>query len=172
MSEPTALSLLTEVEKAAVLDELITRDVELEQRAERAGRHLLATVTADDIASAVAAELLAFDQDDLAAHAGPTRYGYVEPTEAAWSLLEEAIAPWIDDLERRARLGLGDAARHLGLGILQGLTRISDTTDDQRLLSWAPDFPGQAADSVLRALVDVGIELTDGELARVAIAHA
>lgn len=48
------------------------------------------------------------DQDDLAAHAPRTRFGYVEPTQAA------------------------------------------------RLLSWAPDFPGEAADNILRALTDVG----------------
>jgi len=106
------------------------------------------------------------------AHAGRTRYGYVEPTEAAWWLLEQALEPWLEDVARRARLGLEGAPRQLGLAILEGLERVGDHSGDtERLLSWAPDFPGEAADSVLRALTDVGIELTDAERARVATAR-
>lgn len=147
-----------------MLDALIADDPDVAQRAEQAGRRSLATVTIDDVASAVAEELLALDQDDLAANAGRTRYGYIEPTDAAWRLLEQALEPWIEDLTRRARLGLNEAAHGLGLGIVQGLGRIGNTTDDERLLSWAPDFPGEAADDVLRTLTDVGLQLTDAEL--------
>ena len=171
-AEPTALSLLTDAEKAVVLDELMADDVVLERRAEQAGRRLLATVTTGHVASAVAEALLALDQDDLAGHAGRTWYGYVEPTEAAWWLLERALEPWLEDLARRARLGLEKAPRQLGLGILEGLGAVGDQiSDDERLLSRAPDFAGEAADSVLRALTDVGIELTDADRARVAIAR-
>jgi len=156
-TEPTALSLLTDAEKAAVLDELMADDPELERCAEQAGRRLLATVTTAHVASAVAEALLSLDQDDLAAHAGRTRYGYVEPTEAAWWLLERALEPWLEDLARRARLGLEKAPRRLALGILEGLGAVGGhISDDERLLSWAPDFAGEATDSVLRALTDVG----------------
>jgi hypothetical protein len=158
---------LTDAEKAAVLDELMADDVELERRVEQAGRRLLATVTRGRVASAIAEALLALDQDDLAAHAGRTRYGYVEPTEAAWQLLEQVIEPWLEDLARRASLGLEKAPRQLGLGILEALDRVGGHTgNDELLLSWAPDFPGEAAGSVLRALTDVGIELTDADCAR------
>src|SRR5215210_7718918 len=114
-------------------------EVGLERRAEQAGRRLLATVTTGHVASAVAEALLSLDQDDLAAHAGRTRYGYVEPTEAAWWLLERALEPWLEDLARRARLGLEKAPRQLGLGILEGLGAVGGhISDDERLLSWAP----------------------------------
>lgn len=167
--EPTALALSTDAEKAAVLDELVASDHELGQRAERAARSTLAKVQADKVAITVADALLALDQEELSAHAGRTRYGYVEPTEAAWWLLEQALEPWLEDVTRRASLGLAEPARRLGLGILQGLHRIGDRTrDDGLLLSWAPDFPGEAADRVIGVLADVGIEVTDTELARVA----
>ena len=104
-----------------MLDELVAVDHELKDRAERAARSRLAQVEADDVANAVAAALLALDQEDLAANAGRTRYGYVEPTEAAWSLLEAAVEPWLEDITRRASLGLTEAARRLGLGTLQAL---------------------------------------------------
>lgn len=144
-------------------------DHELATRAEVLARSRLADVDTDAVADAVAAALLALDQEDLAAHAGPTRHGYVEPTEAAWLLLEQAVDPWLEDITRRASLGLTEAARRLGLGILSALQGVGEhARDDDLLLSWAPDFPGETADHVRRALADAGIELADTELARVA----
>jgi hypothetical protein len=83
-------------------------------RAERVARSRLSDVETDGVASAVTAALLALDQEDLAANAGRTRYGYVEPTEAAWSVLEAAVELWLEDIAPRASLGLLDAVRRLG----------------------------------------------------------
>jgi hypothetical protein len=118
------------------------------------------------VASAVTAALLALDQEDLAANAGRTRYGYVEPTEAAWSLLEAAVEPWLEDIAR-ASLGLLDAVRRLGLGILEALDRIDQhTRNDDLLVSWAPDFAAETADRVTQVLADAGVDLTETGLAR------
>lgn len=173
MSEPrvtlAALASSSAEERAAVLDELVAADHELAVRAEVLARSRLADVDTDAVADAVATALLALDQEDLAAHAGRTRHGYVEPTEAAWLLLEQAVDPWLDDITRRASLGLADAARRLGLGILSALQGVGEyARDDELLLSWAPDFPGETADHVRRVLADAGIELADTELARLA----
>ena len=112
------------------------------------------------------AALLALDQEDLAANAGRTRYGYVEPTEAAWSLLEAAVEPWLEDITRRASLGLIEAARRLGLGTLRALESAErHIRNDDLLVSWAPDFPDETADRVVELLRDAGIELTDAERA-------
>ena len=161
---PSALALLSDAKKAAVLDELVSADHELEDRAERAARSRLSDVETDDVASAAGAALLALDQEDLAAKAGPTRYGYVEPTEAAWSLLEAAIDPWLEDITRRARLGLSEAARRLGLGMLEALKRIGQhTRNDDLLVSWAPDFADETADRVTQVLAEAGIDATDAD---------
>jgi hypothetical protein len=93
MSAPRAVS--SGGETAAVLDELVAADHELKDRAERAPRARLAQVDTDDVTNAVVAALLALDPEDLAARAGRTRYGYVEPTEAEWSLLEAVVEPWL-----------------------------------------------------------------------------
>jgi hypothetical protein len=75
---PSALAVSSDGEKAAVLDELVAADHELKDRAERAARARLAQVDTDDVTNAVVAALLALDQEDLAARAGRTRYGYVD----------------------------------------------------------------------------------------------
>ena len=163
---PSALAVSSDGEKAAVLDELVAADHELKDRAERAARARLAQVDTDDVTNAVVAALLALDQEDLAARAGRTRYGYVEPTEAAWSLLEAAVEPWLEDITRRAGLGLTEAACRLGLGTLQALQSVDrHIRNDDLLVSWAPDFPDETADRVVELLSDVGIELTDVERA-------
>lgn len=145
---------------------LAAADPEVEDRAELAAWSRLAEVVADDVANGVTAALLALDQDDLAAHAGRTRYGYVEPTEAAWSLLEAAVEPWLEDITRRASLGLTRAARQLAFGSLEALRRVEGhIRNDDLLVSWAPDFSSETADRVIRLLSDLGIELTDAELA-------
>jgi hypothetical protein len=157
---PSALAVASDSEKAAVLDELLATDRELEERAERAARSRLAQVETGDVANEVVAALLALDQEDLAANAGRTRYGYVEPTEAAWSLLEAVVEPWLEDVTRRASLGLMDAARRLGLGILEALQRIEEhVRNDDLVVSWAPDFAGETADHVVQVLADAGIDV-------------
>ena len=163
---PSALADSSDGEKAAVLDVLVASDHELKDRAERAARARLAQVDTADVTNAVVAALLALDQEDLAARAGRTRYGYVEPTEAAWSLLEAAVEPWLEDITRRAGLGLTEAARRLGLGILEALQSVDrHIRNDDLLVSWAPDFPDETADRVVELLSDVGVELTDVERA-------
>jgi hypothetical protein len=120
---PSALAVSSDAEKADVLDELVAIDHELQDRAERVARSRMSDVETDGVASAVTAALLALDQEDLAANAGRTRYGYVEPTEAAWSLLEAAVEPWLEDIARRASLGLLDAVRRPPLRATPGRRR-------------------------------------------------
>jgi hypothetical protein len=161
---PSALSLLTKAEKGALLDDLVMSDDDLRDRAEAAARRMLAEVEIDEVADAVAIAVLALSHEELATRAGKTRYGYIEPTEAAWSLLEQTIEPWINDLIRRADLGLGDSTRQLATGVLKGLRRLLDRTgDDGLVLSWAPDFPDEAAEHLRVVLADLGVELPDRE---------
>jgi hypothetical protein len=121
------LAVLTDREKAEVLDCLIAQDPTLAVRAGCEGRGVLAAVEIDAVASAVADALLGLDQEELSQHAGRTRYGYVEPTTAAWSLLEAALGPWLEDIARRASLGFHGPARQIGLGVLQGLHKWTTT---------------------------------------------
>jgi hypothetical protein len=51
---------------------------------------------------------------------------------------------------------------HAPLGVLEGLRHAGDGRgNDERLLSWAPDFTKEARITVLRQLADLGIEIVD-----------
>jgi hypothetical protein len=167
--EVNVMEVLSDGEKAAVLDELVASDERVRELAEAAARRRLVYVDERMVADLVREAVVGLDHEELAAHAGRRRHGYVEPTEAGWLLLERAIAPWVEDIARRAALGMREAARQLTLGVLAGLSRAAEHADrDGLVLSWAPDFPGEAADRVLRTLEEAGLELSDAELAHVA----
>jgi hypothetical protein len=168
-ADADVLTVLGDDEKAAVLDELVAGDTRVRETAADAARRRLRAVDPQLVAESVLEAVVGPDHEELAAHAGRTRHGYVEPTEAAWMLLERAIEPWIEDIARRTALGMREAAQELALGALEGLSRAAENADrDGLVLSWAPDFPGEAADRVLGTLADAGLQLSDAELARVA----
>jgi hypothetical protein len=65
-------------------------------------------------------------------------------------------------------LGNKEAARATALGVLGGLRRCEDGPSEDTVLSWAGDFPGEAAQQVVRLLADVDITVTAGEVEAVA----
>ena len=99
---------------------------------------LLASVTFADIAKSVFDALLALDLDDL--DAGPRAGGYVEPSEAAWKAIEEAVTPFFH-LERRVKLRHEDEATELCKGIVLGLYRAEHRGFE--LLEYAEDCPSE-----------------------------
>ena len=95
------LDVLTGDEAQAVLNELLSSRLDLMSDARRVANVLLATVSFADVAAGVFGALQALDLDDL--DAGPRPGGYVEPSEAAWNVIERVVTPYFHDLERRVK---------------------------------------------------------------------
>src|SRR5256886_16286660 len=85
---------------------------------------------------------------DLNARAGSHEWGYVEPSEAAWEILEETVEPVLDDMKRHIELGLEAEALEICKGMGLGLYRLSEREGGD-VLGWAPDFPAEAAGNAL-----------------------
>lgn len=136
--------------------------------AERIARELLADTSIETVAEEVEWGLRAREADELQGRAGRQRYGYVEPTEAAWEILGEALDPYLKDVERLLRLRMRNAAQDTALGIVAGLYRCRDVEDPELLLSWTPDLPADHADEPLRMLREAGIDVPEGELQELA----
>ena len=62
--------------------------------------------------------------------------------------MDESIQDLVDDMKRKAELGLLPVAQIVCAGIVQGLYQARDTNSDGAL-GWAPDFPGEHADYVV-----------------------
>jgi hypothetical protein len=76
--------------------------------------------------------------------------GYVEPSEAAWEILEETVEPVLDDMKRHIELGLEAEALEICRGLVLGLYRLSERKGGD-VLGWAPDFPAEAAGNALKS---------------------
>ena len=109
-SGASLLDKLTEAEAASVLRKLLDRHSELRAEAEAAARDMLAGISPLSVAGEIEDALLQFDYDDLNGRAGRRSCGYVEPSEAAGELLEEALDPFIDDMKRYLEAGLEEPA--------------------------------------------------------------
>jgi hypothetical protein len=135
------LDVLTGDEASAVLRELLRSHPNLLPNATGAANALLATVSFTDIAGRVLEALLALDLDDL--DVGARAGGYVEPSEAAWNAIEQAVTPYFHDLERRVKLRHEDEAIELCKGIVLGLYRAEQSGFE--LLEYAEDCPSKLA---------------------------
>jgi len=145
---PAVLERLKPEEAAAVLRRLLEARPELASEAEEMARSLLRQWQYEDVAVELEDEVRALDYDVLNARAGGHESGYVEPTEAAWEILEETAEPFFDDLKRHLELGLKAQALEICQGLVLGCYRLSDREGGD-VLDWAPDFPAQAAANAL-----------------------
>ena len=105
----------------------------------------LGGVTAEEVEEEIAFELESLSIEDVWERSGTRPDGsYVDPNEAALEVVEEAIAPFLEDLSRRVGLGRRTEATALCQGVLLALYRISQG-EGEFLDGAAPDALEEAA---------------------------
>jgi len=135
-------------EAATVFRRLLKAHPDLSSEADEIARSLLRQLEYEDVAAEIEDEIRALDYEDLNARAGSHKWGYVEPSEAAWEILEETVEPVLDDMKRHIELGLEAEALEICKGMGLGLYRPSEREGGD-VLGWAPDFPAEAAGNAL-----------------------
>lgn len=139
-------------EAARVLGSLLARHPALAAEAGALAREVVADVDVESIAEEVEHAMLDVDIERLNGRAGKNSWGYVEPTDAAWELLEEALAPMEREMLRRIELGFEAAAVGICQGILLGLYRCRGQSAEE-VIGWVDDFPEEAAGQAVTTLV-------------------
>lgn len=140
----SVLNSLKPEEAQAVLRRLLAAHPALGAKAEQIARSFLGEVSFESVADEVEHAVRALSLDDLNSRAGRHEWGYTEPTEAAWELLEEAVDPFLEDMKRQTGLGLEAEALEICKGVVLGLYRMRDERGSE-FLGWAPDFPEETA---------------------------
>lgn len=138
------LDRLTGDEAATVLRLLWEERPELRKEVERLAKSVLGGVSVEDVADAVEDAVRSLNLDDLSSRAGRHRNGYVEPSQAAVDLVEEAVMPFIEDIKRRAEARQQAAALNTCVGVVLGLYRLRNRDGDP-FLGWAVDSPDEMA---------------------------
>ncbi|MBI3768362.1 MAG: hypothetical protein HY271_07670 [Deltaproteobacteria bacterium] len=138
-----------------MLRSLLERHPDLVPEVEELAQAVVTDVDAEAIADEVEHAVLDLDLEDLNARAGRTSWGYIEPTEAAWELLGEALDPFLGDMKRHIELGFEPAAVGACQGIVLGLYRCRDKASDG-VFGWAEDFPAETAGHAVATLARGG----------------
>ena len=141
----SALDHLEPREAAEILRRLLASHPELRVEAESHASDLMEAVSADDVADHVEAALRSLGVDDLNDRAGVHCGEYTDPGDAAWALLDKALAPHRDALRRHLASGRDRDARAALRGMLTGLYRVREAVEQGSVLEWAPDFAREAA---------------------------
>ncbi len=153
------MSALTLMEKAELLDELLTARPELREQAEALAGRRLVGADRSAVAADVESSLRCHDVDELNGRAGyQSGRGYVGPGEAADEILDEALQPFLDDLTRRRELGMTTATTELAVGILCGLYACREAGSES-LLEYSPDYAIERAADVVSRCAKLGVEL-------------
>ena len=150
--DPASISTVTLLERLQpwdvhhVLRELVGARPAVAPLAEEIARTLLKHVSCEQVAQDVEDSVRSLDIEDL--DSGPTPFGYTEPVEAAWEVLEATVQPFVEDLKRHIELALEAEALEICKGVLLGLYRLRDD-ESHDVLGHAPDFPDEAAGDAL-----------------------
>ncbi|HEY3260173.1 MAG TPA: hypothetical protein VGJ95_07870 [Pseudonocardiaceae bacterium] len=160
----SALDALTAAEKGELLDVLLAARPDLREQANAlAARHLSEehrSRVADDVEFA----LCHHDIDELNGRAGYRHgVGYIGPGEAAGEILDEALQPFLDDLARRAELGMTAAAMELAVGIVHGLYQCREGGAES-LFEYSLDYPTERASDVVDRCAKLGVDLPVDDL--------
>ncbi len=159
-----ALNALSPAEKAELLDALLTARPDLRGQAEELATRRLSKVDPTGVADGVESALRFVEIDELNNRAGHRPgIGYVHPVDAAAEILDELLQPFLDDLQRHARLGMTAAAAEIAVGILHGLHRCRDRGSES-LLEYSPDFADERAAQVVRQCRTLAVDLPVDDL--------
>jgi hypothetical protein len=148
------LSYLDPYELAKVLHQILIRHRELRDEANSIASDLLNDISVEAVSEEVTDLILGVGVEVLGNRAGKQPWGYVEPGEAAWEVLEESIEGIQQKMEKRMQAGLERSAEKLCQGIVIGLHNAMAAYRDGAL-AWAPDFPVEAASRSVSNLLDL-----------------
>ncbi len=147
-SKPNVLESITGDDALAILKVLTARNRSLGREIEAIAKERFSSVEMDAIAANVVMELDSLDVEHIWDRSGSNRDEYVEPSEAAWEMFEEALQPFRDEVGKYQRLSMLREADLACQGILKGIYDFDEESSSE-FKELAVDAPGEYFGSVL-----------------------
>ena len=126
----------------------LAEDPSIRKRVEDLARERLSDVDVEGIADRVYEELDMIDVHDLWESSGSTRHGYVDVTDRAWDMFDEALEPVRGEMERYRGLSMRREETVVLMGMLKGLHDYEKESTSE-FKDWATDAPGDRFDQIL-----------------------
>jgi hypothetical protein len=141
------LDNLTHEMAVSILKKLY-EDEEVRQKLINLAEAALQKIDADEIANDVFCELNMLDVQDIYNDSGSTYHGYVEPSELAHTMAEDAVEPFVRDIAKYRELGMKKEEMETCRGILRGLVKYENNGDNE-FKDWIPDSIMQIAEDIV-----------------------
>ena len=125
-----------------ILRILANDEPKIAKRIEEIAEKSLWDVDVEDIAEDVYFDLNSLAVEDVWDNSGGTRDGYVDPTEYAWEMFEEALEPYMEDIEKYQKLSMPAGAKNCCMGILKGIYKFEKKSTSE-YKDWAVDAPSE-----------------------------
>ncbi|MDR1978425.1 MAG: hypothetical protein LBQ42_06800 [Synergistaceae bacterium] len=144
--EEELLSNLTHEMTISILKKLYA-DKEIRRKLVSLAEAELRKIDAGEIADEVFSELNSLDVEELWDNSGKTRHGYVEPSELAHTMVENAVEPFALDIAKYRKLGMKSEEMESCRGLLRGLMRYENEGCNE-FKDWIPDSVMEIAETI------------------------
>jgi len=129
-----------------VLDALCD-DPATAKRIRKMAMEILKGVNEEEIINDVYSALNAIDVHDLWRDSGKTYHGYNDPTDVAWDMLETAVWPYVQEVEKYHDLAMVKEEAVYCFAIVKGLFKYANEGGNE-FQDWVPDGPETLADNI------------------------
>lgn len=140
MDDLQFIASLSAEEARQILQILAREDANLAARIVEMTSRSLKQIDPEEIADSVFTDLEGLEVEEVWARSGKTRNGYVDPDEAADSMIEEIFQPYLDEMDKCQQLGLAEQSLNLCMGLVLGLYNF-EILSDSKFKEWAGDLP-------------------------------
>jgi len=142
------INCITPENAILVLKILSNEDKKIGERIQQIAMQLISSVDLEEVANDVFLKLDSLAVEDLWDQSGSTRYGYVEPCDKAYEMMEDVLKPFLAQLKKLRSLTMMKEAEVHCMGILKGLY-LFDQESSAQFSEWAEDVARDMFDSLL-----------------------
>lgn len=136
-------------EALQILRQITKKDNNLKNKVIELAEDLFRDVDVDEICEAVFDALDGIDVHELWDRAGPGTDGYTSPEEMALEMFEDALRPFVQEMQRLLDLKMHREAKQYCMGLLKGIYQYEEDSGSE-FKDWASDIPGESFGYILR----------------------
>ena len=136
-------------EALKILRQITKTDKNLKKKIIELAEDLFRDVDVDEICDAVFDALDGINVHELWDRAGPKTDGYTSPEDMSVEIFEEALEPFVQEMQRLLDLKMHQEAKLYCMGILKGIYQYEEDSGSE-FKDWASDVPGESFGYILR----------------------
>ncbi len=136
-------------ESLEILREIARTDKNLKKKIIELAETLFKDIDVSEICESVSNALDGIDVHELWDRAGSKTNGYTSPEEMAVEMIEEALEPYVQEMDRLLDLKMRQEAKLYCMGILKGIYQYEEDSESE-FKNWATDVPEETFGYILR----------------------